>query len=154
MRDVVFEWYVPHVLSKKERLAKALTVSAAAVFFIDAVLFMAAMLFPAAALALAGFILSRRWNYEYEYVYVNGDFTISKILHKSRRKDVCHMDRTDFEELIPGRAAPGGTPVKDFTSGLPDKPVYTIRTRGGLICIEAEEGFISEMKKYYPITDR
>ena len=65
MRDVVFEWYVPHVLSKKERLVKALTVSAAAVFFIDAVLFMAAMLFPAAALALAGFILSRRWNYEY-----------------------------------------------------------------------------------------
>lgn len=154
MRDVVFEWYVPHVLSKKERLVKALTVSAAAVFFIDAVLFMAAMLFPAAALALAGFILSRRWNYEYEYVYVNGDFTISKILHKSRRKDVFHADRTDFEEIVPGRKTSEATGIRDFSSGFPDRPVYSIRVKGSWICIEAEEGFINEMKKYYPITDR
>ena len=154
MRDVVFEWYVPYVLSKKQRLAKAVMVSAAAVFFADAVLFMAAMLIPAMALGAGAFFLSRRWDYEYEYVYVNGDFTISRILHRSRRKDVYHADRTDFEEIVPGRAAFGGIRARDFTSGLPGRPEYTIRARGEQILIEADEGFIREMKKYYPIADR
>ena len=40
MRDVVFEWYVTHALSQKERLMKAVCVSAAIVFFIDAVFFL------------------------------------------------------------------------------------------------------------------
>ena len=154
MRVVVFEWYVTHALSEKERLMKAVCVSAAIVFFIDAVFFMAVMLIPAAAFGIAGFFLSRSLKYEYEFVYVNGDFTISKILHKSRRKDVLHMNRTDFEEILPGRAEAGRLPVKDFTSGLPGQPVYTIRAKGMLIFIEAEEDFIKEMKKYYPIADR
>ena len=116
MRDIVFEWYVPHMPDKKERLAKALAVSAAIVFFIDAVFFMAIMLIPALILGAAGFFLSRAWNYEYEYVYVNGDFTISKILHKSRRKDVFHADRTDFEEIVPGRKTSEEAGIRDFSS--------------------------------------
>ena len=154
MRDIVFEWYVPHMPDKKERLAKALAVSTAIVFFIDAVFFMAIMLIPALILGAAGFFLSRSWNYEYEYVYVNGDFTISKILHKSQRKDVFHADRTDFEEIVPGRKTSEAAGIRDFSSGFPDRPVYSIRVKGSWICIEAEEGFINEMKKYYPITDR
>ena len=77
MSDVVFEWYVPYILSRKQQLVKALMVSAALVFFVDAVFFLALMLIPSVILAVTGFFLFRSWRYEYEYVYVNGDFTIS-----------------------------------------------------------------------------
>ena len=73
MRDVVFEWYVPYTLNRRQQLIKALMVSAALVFFVDAVFFAAAMLFLSLILAVAGFFLFRSWKYEYEYVYVNGD---------------------------------------------------------------------------------
>ena len=111
MRDVVFEWYVPYVLSRKQQLVKAVMVSAALVFFVDAVFFAAAMLFPSVILAVTVFFLARSWRYEYEYVYVNGDFTISKIIRKAKRKDVYHASRTEFEEIIPGRM------VKDHRTG-------------------------------------
>ncbi len=154
MRDVVFEWYVPYVINGRQRLLKAVMVSAAIVFFVDAVFFAAFMLLPAAALAAAGFFLFRSWRYEYEYVYVNGDFTISKIIRKAKRKDVYHASRTDFEEILSGRVPSQGRTARDFTSGRPQAAVYTIRSRGELIYIESEEDFINEMKKYYPHMDR
>ena len=154
MRDVVFEWYVPYVLSRKQQLVKAVMVSAALVFFVAAVVFAAAMLFPSVILAVTVFFLARSWRYEYEYVYVNGDFTISKIIRKAKRKDVYHASRTEFEEIIPGRITGQGRQVRDFTSGRQNAPAYTVRCRGELIWVECDPGFISEMKKYYPIQTR
>lgn len=154
MRDVVIEWYLPHVLSPKQMLIKAVMVSAVLVFFVDAVFFMSIMLLPALVLAVIGFFLFRSWRYEYEYVYVNGDFTISKIIRKSRRKDVYHASRTEFEEIVPGRQPAEGHPVRDFTSGRPNAPVYTVHSRGERIYLECGDDFICEMKKYYPIQAR
>ena len=151
MRDVVFVWYVPYILSRKQQLVKALMVSAALVFFVDAVFFLALMLIPSVILAVTGFFLFRSWRYEYEYVYVNGDFTISKIIRKAKRKDVYHAYRTDFQEILPGRRTAEGLRARDFTSGRAKAPVYTVRCRGELVYIEAEEDFIGEMKKYYAI---
>lgn len=151
MRDVVFEWYVPYILSRKQQLVKALMISAALVFFIDAVFFAAAMLFPSVLLAVTGFFLFRSWKYEYEYVYVNGDFTISKIIRKAKRKDVFQAFRPDFQEFLPGKVRKDGMQIRDFTSGRTGAPVYTVRLKGELIYIEAEEDFINEMKKYYSI---
>ena len=104
MRDVVFEWYVPYFPDKRKMLIKAVMISAALVFFIDAVFFAAGMLIPSVILAVAGFFLFRSWKYEYEYVYVNGDFTISKIIRKAKRKDVYHTTRLDMEDFVRGRA--------------------------------------------------
>ena len=151
MKDVVFEWYVPYIPGRKQQFIKALMVSAALVFFIDAVFFAAAMIFPAAFLAVTGFFLFRSWKYEYEYVYVNGDFTISKIIRKAKRKDVFQAFRPDFQEILPGNVKKDGMQSRDFTSGRAGAPVYTVRLKGELIYIEAEEDFISEMKKYYSI---
>ena len=35
MKDVVIEWYIPYVISKRQMLIKAVMISAALVFFID-----------------------------------------------------------------------------------------------------------------------
>lgn len=149
MRDVVFEWYVPYFPDRKLQLIKAVTISAAAVFFIDAVFFAAGMLIPAVILAVGGFFVFRSWKYEYEYVYVNGDFTVSKIIRKSKRKDVYHVFRVDMEEFLKGRAPANGRGVLDFTSNRPNASVYTIRAKGQTVYIEPTEEFVEEMKKYW-----
>ena len=59
MRDIVFEWYVPYVLSRKQHLIKAVIGSAVIVFFVDAYFFAAIMLIPDLILAVVGFFLFR-----------------------------------------------------------------------------------------------
>lgn len=149
MRDVVFEWYVPYVPDKGKRFLKAVMISAILVFFFDAVFFAAGMLLVSVILAVVGFFLFRSWRYEYEYVYVNGDFTISKIIRKAKRKDVYHTSRTDMESFLPGRIPANGRTAKDFTSGRENAVVYTMRVKGETVYIEPSEDFVNEMRKYY-----
>lgn len=151
MNDVVFEWMVPYFLSRKQRLIKAVTVSAVVVFIIDAVFFAAGMLFLAIALAVVGFFVFRSWNYEYEYEYVNGDITVSKIIRKEKRKEVWHLDRKEIEDFQKGRIAEPGRPILDFTSGRQNSPVYTIKAKGSLVYMEPSKEFLAEMQKYYRV---
>ena len=148
MKDVVIEWYIPYVISKRQMLIKAVMVSAALVFFIDALVFMAVMLLPSLIIGVTGFFLFRSWRYEYEYVYVNGDFTISKIIRKEKRKDVFHADRVDMEAFVRGRRKDGRT-AGDFTSGREGREVYFMKVKGAWIYIEPSPEFVEEMSKYY-----
>ncbi len=141
MRDVVFEWYVPYIPDKKKQLIKAVVISAAIVFLIDAIFFAAGMLFLSITLAVAGFFVFRSWDFEYEYVYVNGDFTVSKIIRRSKRKDVYHVYWADIEALEEGRTKAAGRTTADFTSGRPDMPVCTIKAKGQAVYIEPSEEF-------------
>ncbi len=144
----MIEWYLPHVLSPKQMLIKAVMVSAVLVFFVDAVFFMSIMLLPALVLAVIGFFLFRSWRYEYEYVYVNGDFTISKIIRKEKRKDVFHTDRVDVEAFVKGKRTDGKA-AGDFTSGRPNREVYSMKVKGSWIYLEPCPEFVEEMEKYY-----
>ena len=104
MNDVVLEWIIPYVMPAKKRLLKAVLVSLLIVLLADAVLFYAFLLLPAIVLGIVEFFLFRSWKLEYEYVYVNGDFTISKIIRKEKRKDLYRCDRKDMEYVAEGRA--------------------------------------------------
>lgn len=148
MRDVVYEWYVPYVPSRKQVFLKAVSLSAAVVLLLDAVFFASVVLFPALFCSGAFFFLRFTLEYEYEYVYVNGDFTISKIIRKAKRRDVFHIDRLEIEAFTEGRREPSEKTAKDFTSNRPNVPFYTLEARGELIYIEPSEEFISEMKSY------
>jgi hypothetical protein len=149
MRDVVLEWYIPYFPDRKKQLIKAVMISATFVCFFDAIFFAAAMIYPGIILAVVDFFLFRSWKYEYEYVYVNGEFDISKIIRNAKRKDVYRVDRLDIEEYIPGRAAFSGKTTKDFTSGRPGASVYTIMAKGEAVYIEPSEEFTEEMNRHY-----
>lgn len=149
MNDVVFEWMVPYFLSRKQRLIKAVTISAVIVFLFDAVFFAAGMLFPAVGLAVFGFFVFQSWNYEYEYEYVNGDITVSKIIRKEKRKEVWHLDRKEIDDFQKGRIGEPGRTVLDLTSGRENSPVYTIKAKGSFVYIEPSGEFLAEMKKFY-----
>ncbi len=149
MRDVVFEWCVPYVLSRKQQLLKAVITSAVIVFFIDAFFFAAIMLIPTIILAVVGFFLFRSWKIEYEYEYVNGDLTVSKIIRKEKRKELFRGTRTEIEEMERGRRIQTGRTVRDYTSNRMNAPVISLLTRGELLYVEPNAQFEEEMKRYY-----
>jgi hypothetical protein len=154
MRDVVLEWYIPYFPDRKKQLLKAVMISATLVCIFDAVFFAAGMLYLAIILAIADFFLFRSWKYEYEYVYVNGEFDISKIIRNAKRKDVYRLDRLDIEDYIPGRASAGGKKTRDFTSGRPGASVYTIMAKGEAVYIEPSEEFTEEISRYHRVLTR
>lgn len=117
MNDVVLEWIIPYVMPAKKRFLKAVLVSLLIVLLADAVLFYAFLILPAIALGITEFFLFRSWKLEYEYVYVNGDFTISRIIRKEKRKDVFHCDRKDIQYVREGKLKEDGCQVSDFSSG-------------------------------------
>lgn len=49
-------------------------------------------------------IMFRRLNVEYEYLYVNGDLDIDKIMNRSRRKKMFTMNVSELELLAPADA--------------------------------------------------
>ena len=149
MNDTVFEWYAKYVPSGKQQLGKALLWSAAIVFLADAVLFYAFMLLPAVLAGAGAILFAGSLDYEYEYVYVNGDFTISKIIRRAKRKDVFRAQRTEIEEMVPGRRA--GEKGADSRCGQKSGAVYTLRDRGAWIASEADPGFVEEMRRQIQI---
>ena len=146
MNDVVLEWIIPYVMPAKKRLLKAVLVSLLIVLLADAVLFYA--LLPAIVLGIVEFFLFRSWKLEYEYVYVNGDFTISKIIRKEKRKDVFHCDRKDIQYVREGKLTEDGCRVSDFSSGWEKADVYTLRTGNRLVYIEPNEEFLQDLRLY------
>lgn len=148
MNDVVLEWIIPYVMPAKKRLLKAVLVSLLIVLLADAVLFYAFLLLPAIVLGIVEFFLFRSWKLEYEYVYVNGDFTISKIIRKEKRKDVFHCDRKYIQYVREGKLTEDGCRVSDFSSGWEKADVYTLRTGNRLVYIEPNEEFLQDLRLY------
>ena len=148
MNDVVLEWIIPYVMPAKKRLLKAVLVSLLIVLLADTVLFYAFLLLPAIVLGIVEFFLFRSWKLEYEYVYVNGDFTISKIIRKEKRKDVFHCDRKDIQYVREGKLTEDGCRVSDFSSGWEKADVYTLRTGNRLVYIEPNEEFLQDLRLY------
>ena len=87
MKDVVLEWCIPYVMPRGKRLLKAVMLAAMAVLVVDTIIYPLLFL-PVLAFVIVGVLLLRSWRYEYEYVYVNGDFEVSKIIRKEDRKSV------------------------------------------------------------------
>lgn len=101
---------------------------------------------PVLAFVIVGVLLLRSWRYEYEYVYVNGDFEVSKIIRKEKRKDLYRCERKDMEYVTEGRKSAAGCKVRDFTSGWEKAKVYTLKVGNDLIYLEPNEEFLEEMR--------
>ena len=148
MKDVVLEWYIPYVMPKGKRLLKAVLTAAMVVLMVDTIIYPLLFL-PVRAFVVIGVLLLRSWRYEYEYVYVNGDFQVSKIIRKEKRKELYRGSRAEIEEVERGRRMQTGRAVRDFTSNRQGAPVLTLLTRGELLYVEPNAQFEEEMKRYY-----
>lgn len=84
-------------------------------------------------------LMFRNLNVEYEYVFVNGDLDIDKIMNKDRRKRMFSVDADQMELLAPVGAVELMQYKKiktyDYTSGKKDEKIYAlIASNKGEVC--------------------
>ena len=119
----------------KRKTTAAVTIQKAALIAVTIVSFLLIFLIPFAiivpvVLIVVDVIMFKRMNLEFEYLYVNGDLDIDKIMSKEKRKRAYSMNVKDLEVI-----APMGSheldpyqnlkPV-DFSSGEEDHKKYVM----------------------------
>jgi hypothetical protein len=104
MNDFYTEQLVKKQTDMKDILIKAILVSATIVSFVIIMMYPIGLLLPIIMIVFDVFMF-RRLNVEYEYLFLNGDLDIDKIMNKSKRKKVFNANVSDMELLAPVDAA-------------------------------------------------
>ena len=110
--------------------------------------------------ALAYFLLPR-FDIEYEYLYIDKEISIEKIMSTEKRKHVYTVDLNKMDVIAPVNSheldshKAGGAKVLDFTSGEEDAKVYSIVYAAGgegtvLVNFEPNEEMLRAIKNVFP----
>ena len=110
-------------------LAKIAIIAVA--FIASVVLSMAVSpVFLVAAIGVGAFAIYKagQFNYEYEYIFCDGQLDIDKIMHKEKRKRMFSTNVSDMEIMAPANSAElnsyKNARVYNYTSGNPEAKVY------------------------------
>ena len=129
MSDYYTEQLIKKQTTMKDVFLKALLVSVSIVSVLVVFLFPLGIIIPVAVIA-AAVVLTRRLDVEYEYLYVNGDLDIDKIMHRAKRKRVFSMNVNDLEILAPIDAIElrqyQRAKVFDYSSGTGNGRLYAL----------------------------
>lgn len=100
MSDLYTEKLIKRKTPASENAMRAVLIAATALSAVGIVFTPFAI--PAlVALAAADFIMIPRFDLEYEYLYVNGELDIDKIMSKTKRKHVASFSVNNLELLAP-----------------------------------------------------
>lgn len=100
MSDYYTEQLIKKQTTMKDVFLKALLVALSIVSVLIVFMFPLGIVIPIVVIGASVF-LYRRLDVEYEYLYVNGDLDIDKIMHRAKRKRVFSMNVNDLEILAP-----------------------------------------------------
>ena len=81
MNDFYTEQLIKKQTSTKDLVTKAVLAAFAIVSVLTVFIFPVGLLIPIVVIALVWFLMTRL-DVEYEYLYINGDLDIDKIMHK------------------------------------------------------------------------
>ena len=100
MNDYYTEQLVKKQTDMKDMLVKAVLVAVTIVSFLIVLMFPVGLILPIAMIVLDVFMF-RRLNVEYEYLFLNGELDIDKIMNKAKRKKVYSAGVADMEIFAP-----------------------------------------------------
>lgn len=125
MSDFYTEQLIKKRTDGKDIAMKVLLIVLTVISFFVAFLMPFLMLLPILFIVLDVFLF-RRMDVEYEYIYINGDLDIDKVMHKERRKHMFSVNVNDMELLAPEgsfqlQSYRNGR-VYDYSSGNPSSP--------------------------------
>lgn len=123
-----------------------------------AVFIMPFLLLIPVVLVIVDILVFRSMDVEYEYLYVNGNLQIDKIMSKSHRKTILEIEINDLEVLAPEGAAElrpyQGLKAKNYGSRCADTGIYEmIYIHGGTkkrIIFEPNSVIVDGMKMLAP----
>ncbi len=129
MGDFYTEQLIKKQTDMKDMVIKAVLVAVAIVSVLTVFIMPMGLIVPIIIIALVWFLISRL-NVEYEYLYVNGDLDIDKIMNKSKRKRVFSANVENVELLAPVNSPRldqfQNARVINLSSGSPDARLYAL----------------------------
>ena len=103
MSDYYTEQLVKQKAKASSMIAKTALIAVTVLSFFLVLLFPMAMIIPV-IMVVVDIVLFKRFDLEFEYLYVNGDLDIDKIMAKQKRKRVFEMNVNDMEVIAPAGA--------------------------------------------------
>ena len=133
---------------------------ATACFFI-AMVASFAFIIPTVIFAVIGYFVIPMFDLEYEYLYLDREISIDKIMSKEKRKHVYTVDLNKMDVMAPvnshelDRHKDRGVKTYDFTSHMEDARVYSIVYETGtegtvLVNIEPNEEMLRAIRNVFP----
>ncbi len=161
MSDLYTEEIVKKEKTAKDSLIKVLLIIGTAVAVLSLMVLGWVSLILIAVFAVADFFVMPTLDLEYEYLYVNGEIDIDKIMSKQKRKRVFSGDTASLELLAPTQSHEldhykSRTDIKksDFSSGRKDAKTYTmiLKKEQGMemVIFEPSEVILKDMKRMAP----
>ena len=109
---------------------------------------------------LIAFLVVPNLDLEFEYLYVDRELSIDKIMNKQKRKKVKNIELAKMEFMCPLNSheldsyRAKKTNMLDFSSKAPEAKAYVIvyrdQSKEELICFEPNEEMIAVIKSVYP----
>ena len=160
MGDLCKEILVKRVMTTTEKILRAVLI-AVTVLCIAAGLMRWPFLLTGIALAVVCCFLVPGFDLEYEYLYVNGELDIDKIMSKQKRKRVFSGDISALELMAPSQSheldhyrSRSDIKAKDFSSGKQDAKTFTmiLKKEQGIemVTFEPSDIILKDMKRMAP----
>lgn len=157
MSDFYTEQLVERKAPAVTSILKVIMIGITAVSFVFTLLIPFAIIVPI-ILVCVDVVVFRSMDLEYEYLFVNGNLDIDKIIAKSRRKRVFEMEITDLELIAPAGSPEvrqfQGLKAQNFSSCTPEGRKYEmIVVKNGekrRIVFEPNEKILDGMRMYAP----
>jgi hypothetical protein len=160
MKDVYVEWLIP---KKRNFAGKVLRVVLLTLTIILGILALGLgkllILILAVLMGFVTYFLFCLTDLEYEYIYVNGELMVDRIMQKSMRKRMLNVDKSEIEVIAP-MTSPKVDPYKNrqwkefiFTSGYQkdNRRIFEIYCNNGIkVVFEPNREMIMAMKSQMP----
>ena len=143
MSDMYSEIMVKRITPTSDKVKKVALIGATAVCFVGGI-----MIWPlwiaAVVLGIVTYLMLPGFDLEYEYLYVNGEIDIDKIMGKQKRKRCATYDVENNKEIR----------VKDYTSLDPQVPSYSLvfnrENHRELVKLELNENVVGDIRRIAP----
>ena len=159
MNELYREILVKHTATGMDQLKKAGVIVLTVLLAAGGILINPLLLLAAAGAGVLSWFVITSLDLEYEYLYVNGDFDIDKIMNKQRRKKVASYSLEELEIIAPEGSHDldpynGKGTVRDFTSGNPQiktyVAVYNRKDGKELVKLELEQDVLQDLRRLAP----
>ena len=160
MSDLYSEVLVKKERTWKDKLVKGGLIALVVIFAVVGIV-IPILFFVAIALGIAAYFIIPGTDLEFEYLFVNGELDIDKIMSKSKRKRVKSLNLSECDIMAPLNSHRmdyynGNQKLKvlDFSSGNPEHKRFAIIARDGAdtckVIFEPDETLAKTMRNTAP----
>ena len=161
MSDLYIELLVKKKRAPKDTFLKGLMITATVLFVLTGIVINFLFLIPGLVMLVLDYFFVPTFDLEYEYLYVNGELDIDKIMSKQKRKRVARYDMKNVELVAPKISHDldsyknnKNLKVRDFSSQDENAKVFGMVIKGDkameLVYFEPNDAILKDMQRIAP----